>query len=60
MTSLFEEIARLQREGQPCALCTIVKTAGSTPSVSSGEVLGRALNMAASSRSKSISSLATA
>ena len=29
--NLYEEIVRLARIGEPCALCTIVKTAGSTP-----------------------------
>ena len=29
--NLFSEIVRLQEQGVPCALCTIVKTTGSTP-----------------------------
>lgn len=41
MTSLFEEIARLQRQGQPCALCTIVKARGSTPGKDAMKMLVR-------------------
>ncbi len=29
--NLYSEILRIQETGEPCALCTIVKTAGSTP-----------------------------
>ena len=29
--SLFEEVVRLQQSGEPCALCTIIRTRGSTP-----------------------------
>ena len=31
MTDLYREIVRLRERGEPCALCTIVKTVGSTP-----------------------------
>lgn len=40
--NLFEEIVRLQRLGEPCALCTIVKTAGSTPGKTTMKMLVRA------------------
>ncbi len=31
MTDLYAEIVRLSQRGEPCALCTVVKTVGSTP-----------------------------
>ena len=31
MADVFREIVRLRERGEPCALCTIVKTNGSTP-----------------------------
>lgn len=40
--TLFEEIVRLGRAGEPCALCTIVKTAGSTPGKTTMKMLVRA------------------
>ncbi|HTF89983.1 MAG TPA: XdhC/CoxI family protein [Planctomycetota bacterium] len=39
--SLYEEIVRLGRDGEACALCTIVKTAGSTPGKSTMKMLVR-------------------
>ena len=39
--NLFEEIVRLGREGEACALCTIVKTAGSTPGKTTMKMLVR-------------------
>jgi xanthine dehydrogenase accessory factor len=38
---LFAELARLTEAGEPCALCTIVKTAGSTPGKTSMKMLVR-------------------
>ncbi len=40
--NLYEEIVRLQKEGEPCALCTIVKTEGSTPGKERMKMLVRA------------------
>ena len=40
--NLYAEIVRLQQQGEPCALCTIVKTAGSTPGKSTMKMLVRA------------------
>ena len=40
--SLYEEIVRLQKAGEPCALCTIVKTQGSTPGKERMKMLVRA------------------
>ena len=39
MLDVFEEVARLRRERQPCALCTVVRTAGSTPRKSAARML---------------------
>lgn len=39
--NLYEEIVRLGRAGAPCALCTIVKTAGSTPGKTTMKMLVR-------------------
>lgn len=39
---VFEEIVRLRALGEPCALCTIVKTAGSTPGKTTMKMLVRA------------------
>jgi xanthine dehydrogenase accessory factor len=41
MMDVFEELARLRREGVPCALCTVVRTAGSTPRKSAARMLVR-------------------
>src|SRR5688572_28549615 len=41
MTDLYEEIVRLQRAGEPCALCTITKTQGSTPGKTTMKMLVR-------------------
>lgn len=38
---LYAELARLSEAGEPCALCTIVKTAGSTPGKTSMKMLVR-------------------
>jgi xanthine dehydrogenase accessory factor len=38
---LYTELARLVEAGEPCALCTIVKTAGSTPGKTSMKMLVR-------------------
>lgn len=38
---LFAELARLSEAGEPCALCTIVKTSGSTPGKTSMKMLVR-------------------
>jgi len=38
---LFAELARLTAAGEPCALCTIVKTSGSTPGKTSMKMLVR-------------------
>jgi xanthine dehydrogenase accessory factor len=40
--NLFQEIVRLQGRGEPCALCTIVKTQGSTPGKTTMKMLVRA------------------
>ena len=39
--NLYEEIVRLGRAGEACALCTIVKTAGSTPGKTTMKMLVR-------------------
>jgi xanthine dehydrogenase accessory factor len=36
---LFEELARLRREGVACGLCTVVRTAGSTPRKAAARML---------------------
>ncbi|MBM3992362.1 MAG: xanthine dehydrogenase, partial [Planctomycetes bacterium] len=41
MSELYEEIVRLQRAGEPCALCTITKTVGSTPGKTTMKMLVR-------------------
>ncbi len=41
MSDVYEEIVRLQRLGEPCALCTIVKTQGSTPGKTTMKMLVR-------------------
>lgn len=38
---LFAELARLAEAGEPCALCTIVRTAGSTPGKTTMKMLVR-------------------
>ena len=38
---LYAELSRLTEAGEPCALCTIVKTAGSTPGKTSMKMLVR-------------------
>src|SRR6185295_6965928 len=38
---VFEEIVRLRANGEPCALATIVKTAGSTPGKTTMKLLVR-------------------
>jgi len=38
---IFEEVVRLKRRGEPCALCTIVKTQGSTPGKTTMKMLVR-------------------
>lgn len=38
---VFEEIVRLRASGEPCALCTIVKTRGSTPGKTTMKMLVR-------------------
>lgn len=40
--TIYEEVARLGRAGESCALCTIVKTAGSTPGKTTMKMLVRA------------------
>jgi xanthine dehydrogenase accessory factor len=42
MADLFREIVRLRERGEPCALCTIVKTNGSTPGREAMKMLVRA------------------
>lgn len=42
MSSIYEEIVRLRERGEPCALCTIVKTTGSTPGKDAMKMLVRA------------------
>jgi len=41
MSDVYEEIVRLQRLGEPCALCTITKTQGSTPGKTTMKMLVR-------------------
>jgi len=41
MTDVYSEIVRLQHTGEPCALCTIVKTQGSTPGKTTMKMLVR-------------------
>jgi xanthine dehydrogenase accessory factor len=41
VADLYEEIVRLQRAGEPCALCTITKTQGSTPGKTTMKMLVR-------------------
>jgi xanthine dehydrogenase accessory factor len=36
---LFEELVRMRREGTPCALATVVRTAGSTPQKAAARML---------------------
>ena len=40
--SLFAEVARLQQRGEPCALCTVIRTVGSTPGKTTMKMLVRA------------------
>jgi len=42
MADVFREIMRLRERGEPCALCTIVKTNGSTPGREAMKMLVRA------------------
>ncbi len=42
MNAIYEEIVRLRDKGEPCALCTIVKTTGSTPGKDAMKMLVRA------------------
>jgi xanthine dehydrogenase accessory factor len=42
MADLYREIVRLRERGEPCALCTIVKTNGSTPGREAMKMLVRA------------------
>lgn len=42
MTSIFAEIASLEERGESCALCTVVKTQGSTPGKEMMKMLVRA------------------
>jgi xanthine dehydrogenase accessory factor len=42
VVNLFAEIVRMQERGEPCALCTIVKTSGSTPGKEMMKMLVRA------------------
>jgi xanthine dehydrogenase accessory factor len=42
MVELYTEIVRLRERGEPCALCTIVKTNGSTPGKEMMKMLVRA------------------
>lgn len=41
MSDVYAEIVRLQHAGEPCALCTIVKTHGSTPGKTTMKMLVR-------------------
>jgi xanthine dehydrogenase accessory factor len=41
MSDVYQEIVRLQHAGEPCALCTIVKTQGSTPGKTTMKMLVR-------------------
>lgn len=41
MSDVYAEIVRLQHAGEPCALCTIVKTVGSTPGKTTMKMLVR-------------------
>ena len=41
MSDVYEELVRLQRLGEPCALCTITKTVGSTPGKTTMKMLVR-------------------
>lgn len=41
MADVYEELVRLQRLGEPCALCTITKTQGSTPGKDAMKMLVR-------------------
>ena len=41
MSDLYQEIVRLQQLGEPCALCTITKTQGSTPGKTTMKMLVR-------------------
>ncbi len=41
MKSIWQELLRLGEQGRPCALCTITKTAGSTPGKESMRMLVR-------------------
>jgi len=41
MAELYEEIVRMQCAGEPCALCTITKTVGSTPGKTTMKMLVR-------------------
>ena len=36
---IFDELVRLRREGAPCVLCTVVRTAGSTPRKNAARML---------------------
>src|SRR5215470_12140799 len=36
---VFDELVRLRREGKPCALATVVRTAGSTPRKSAARMV---------------------
>src|SRR6266581_9361009 len=38
---VYDEIARLRREGRPCALATIISARGSIPSVAAAKMLVR-------------------
>src|SRR5512139_2270370 len=42
MTSIFRTLAELESTGQPAALCTVVRTSGSTPRHSTSKMLVRA------------------
>lgn len=41
MSDVYEELVRLQKLGEPCALCTITKTVGSTPGKTTMKMLVR-------------------
>jgi xanthine dehydrogenase accessory factor len=41
LTNIYAEIVRLQHAGEPCALCTITKTVGSTPGKTTMKMLVR-------------------
>ncbi len=41
VSDIYQEIVRLQRLGEPCALCTITKTQGSTPGKTTMKMLVR-------------------